>query len=132
MPIILPISLSAIAAAAILNIWLGFRIGKLRGEHKIIHGDDAGGPLTRRMRAQLNYVENTPFVLLLVAGIELAGHGGTWLVAVVAIYLLARVAHAIGMDAEGSHQARFIGTLVTLLTLLGLAIYAVLIAARVV
>ncbi len=132
MPIILPISLSAFAAAAILNLWLGFRVGQLRGRHKILHGDDGGGPLTRRMRAQLNFVENTPFVLLLVAGIELAGHGGTWLVAVVGAYMLGRVAHAIGMDAETPHKARMAGVLITMLTLAGLAIYAALIAARVV
>ncbi|GGA06350.1 MAPEG family protein [Blastomonas marina] len=132
MPIILPITLCACAAAAILNFWLAWRVGQLRGKHKVLHGDDGGGPLTRRMRAQLNFVENTPFVLLLVAGIELAGHGSTWLAAVVGAYMLARIAHGIGMDADTPHKARMIGVLVTMLTLIGLAVYAALIAARIV
>ena len=61
MAIILPVTLSAVAAAAIINIWLSIRVGQMRGKLKVVHGDDGGGPLTRRMRAQLNFVENTPF-----------------------------------------------------------------------
>ena len=128
----LPITLCAAAAAAIITIWLGIRCGRMRAVTKTIHGDDSGGPLSRRMRAQLNFVENTPFVLMLVAGIELAGRGGTWLAVVAGVYMLGRIAHAIGMDAEGSHKARMIGTLITMLTLLGLAIAAVLIVLRVI
>ena len=102
MPIILPITLCACAAAAILNFWLAWRVGQLRGKHKVLHGDDGGGPLTRRMRAQLNFVENTPFVLVLIAAIELTGKGDPWLAWVAAIYMLGRVAHGFGMDGEGA------------------------------
>ena len=131
-PIVLPVTLCAAAAAAIVNLWLATRIGRLRLSGKVLHGDDGGGPLTRRMRAQLNFVENTPFVLVLIAGIELSGRGGTWLAAVSALYILSRVAHGIGMDADHPHKARQIGVIVTMLTLLGLAVAAVLIAARVI
>ncbi|MEO1961397.1 MAG: MAPEG family protein, partial [Paracoccus sp. (in: a-proteobacteria)] len=75
MGIILPVTLTAAAAAAIINLWLAVRVGQMRGVTKTIHGDDAGGPLTRRMRAQLNFVENTPFALALIAAIELTGRG---------------------------------------------------------
>lgn len=129
--IFLPVTLSAAAAAALINLWLAIRIGQLRGSAKIIHGDDGGGPLTRRMRAQLNFVENTGFVLVLIAAIELAGKGGQWLAFVAAAYMLGRVAHGIGMDGEGETRLRWIGTVVTLLTLLGLAIAATLVALRV-
>lgn len=124
---LLPITLAAVAAAAIINLWLAVRVGQMRGQTKTIHGDDGGGPLTRRMRAQLNFVENTPFVLFLIAGIELAGRGSGWLAWVAGIYMLARIAHAIGMDGEGPTKPRMIGVLITMLTLLGLAIVAVLI-----
>ena len=126
---LLPITLTAAAAAAIINIWLGWRCGQMRVKHDIIHGDDGGGPLSRRMRAQLNFVEYTPFVLVLVAAIELSGRGQVWLSVVVGLYMLGRVAHAIGMDAEGPHGLRKIGVLVTLFTLLALAAVAVLAAA---
>ena len=129
---LLPITLSAAAAAAVLNFWLSTRIGLVRRASLIAHGDGGHELLARRMRAQTNFVEYTPFVLILCAAIELAGRGGLALSLVMAVYVLARVAHAIGMDRDGVPKTRQIGIAVTFLTLLGLAIYAALIAARVV
>ncbi|WP_324826920.1 MAPEG family protein [Qipengyuania zhejiangensis] len=128
MDIILPVTLTAAAAAAIINLWLATRVGQMREATKTIHGDDGGGPLTRRMRAQLNFVENTPFVLVLIAGIELAGRGDPWLPFVAGLYMLGRLAHGMGMDAETGTKPRMIGTVITMLTLLGLAVVATLIA----
>ncbi|WP_284125973.1 MAPEG family protein [Parerythrobacter aestuarii] len=125
---LLPVTLTAAAAAALINIWLGIRVGQLRAKHKISIGDDSGGPLTARMRAQLNFVENTAFVLILVAAIELAGKGQPWLAWVAGIYMLGRVAHGLGMDGGTFAKGRTVGVLVTMLTQLGLAIVAVLIA----
>ena len=127
MGIILPVTLTAAAAAAIINIWLAIRVGQMRIAQKVSIGDDAGGPLTARMRAQLNFVENTAFVLVLVAAIELAAKGGVWLAWVVAIYMLGRVAHGFGMDGGALAKGRSIGVIVTMLTRLGLAVAAVLI-----
>jgi uncharacterized membrane protein YecN with MAPEG domain len=125
---ILPVTLTSAAAAAIINIWLSMRIGRLRMAHKISIGDDAGGPLTARMRAQLNFVENTAFVLVLIAAIELSGKGAPWLAWVAAVYMLGRVAHGLGMDGGTLGKGRSVGTAITMLTQLGLAIVAVLIA----
>ena len=127
MGIVLPVTLTAAAAAAIINIWLSIRIGQLRAKHKVSIGDDAGGPLTARMRAQLNFVENTAFVLILIAAIELSGRGTPWLAWVAGIYMLGRVAHGFGMDGGALAKGRTVGVLVTMLTQLGLAIVAVLI-----
>ena len=126
---ILPVTLTSAAAAALITMWLGMRIGRLRQAHKINHGDGGNPALVRRMRAQANFVEYTPFVLVLIAGIELAERGGTWLAIVSGAYMLSRVAHGIGMDAESGSKGRMIGTVGTMLTLLGLAVYASLIAA---
>ena len=79
------------------------------------------------MRAQLNFVENTPWVLALVALLELAGKGGQWLAVVAAVYMLGRIAHALGMDPNGFAKGRMIGTLTTMLAQLGLAVVAVLV-----
>lgn len=124
----LPVTLCAAAAAAIITLWLGLRIGQLRAAGNIVHGDGGVPLLTRRMRAQLNFVEYTPFVLALIAAIELSGKGGDWLAWVAAVYFIGRILHPLGMDAEGSHIARKIGVIVTLLVLLGLAVIAVLVA----
>ncbi len=126
--IVLPVTLSAAAAAAIINIWLSLRVGQMRTRHQVSIGDDAGGPLTARMRAQLNFVENTAFVLILIAAIELAGAGGQWLAWVSGFYLLGRLAHGIGMDGGTLAKGRSVGTAVTMLTQLGLAVVAVLAA----
>jgi uncharacterized membrane protein YecN with MAPEG domain len=128
MSILLPVTLSSAAAAAIINLGLAIRVGQMRTQLKVIHGDDAGGPLTRRMRAQLNFVENTAFVLILIAAIELSGRGAPWLAYVAGIYMLGRVAHGVGMDGGTLGGGRRIGVIVTMLTQLGLAVVATLIA----
>lgn len=128
---ILPVTLTAAAAAAIINLWLTVRIGRVRGQTRIFVGDGGNEALSRRMRAQLNFVENTAFVLILVAGVELADKGGQWLAYVAGLYMLGRVAHGIGMDGGKAGVGRMIGTAVTMLVQLGLAVVAVLIALRV-
>lgn len=123
---ILQTTLSLAAAAAVINLWLAFRTGKQRMNSKILHGDGGDPLLLRRMRAQANFVEYTPFVLVLIAAIEMTGKGGQWLAYVGSLYMLARVGHAFGMDRENSNALRATGFLVTALTLLGLGAVAVL------
>ena len=129
--IMLPATLSAAASLALVNIWLSVRIGRVRTSEQISIGDGGNDLLARRMRAQLNFAENTPLVLVLLAAIEIAGRGGRWLKAVGAIYALGRVAHGIGMDGASLEKGRMIGTIVTMLTLVGLAVVAVLVVAGV-
>jgi uncharacterized protein len=123
--LILPVALAATGAAAILNIWLGMRVGRTRVAEKISIGDGGNPRLIARMRAQLNFAEYTPIVLILIALIELAEGTRGWLWIVAALYILARILHPFGMD--GWMTGRTIGVAVTMLTLLGLGIYAALI-----
>jgi hypothetical protein len=122
----LEITLIIAAAAALINIWLAMRVGRVRVSQKISVGDGGNELLSRRMRAHANFVEYTPFVLILLALVELAWGTNVWLWAVAIIYILGRIAHAFGMD--GKEKLRAAGTLITMLTLLGLAIYALVIA----
>jgi uncharacterized protein len=124
---LLPTTLSLAAAAALINIWLGIRCGQIRSREKVSIGTGGNDLLERRMRAQLNFVENTPWVLALAAGIELAGKGGQWLTIVGALYMLGRIAHGFGMDGGGLEKGRGIGVMISMLTQVGLAIVAVLI-----
>jgi len=132
MGMILPVTLTACAAAALIGLWLTIRAGTLRRRLGIAHGDGGNDALLRRMRAQLNFAENTPFALLLIAVIEISGKGGEWLTYAAGLFMLGRVAHALGMDSAEPSAPRTAGAAITMLTLLGLAIYAVLIAARIV
>jgi uncharacterized membrane protein YecN with MAPEG domain len=123
---ILPITLTVAGAAALINIWLMIRVGQVRTSEKVSIGDGGNEKVIRRMRAHSNYVESAPFVLLLVAAIELASAASPiWLWIVGGLYLLGRVAHGVGMDDGKFGKGRMIGTIVTLLVLLGLGIYAI-------
>ena len=125
---LLTTTLTTAAAAAIVNIWLSIRCGQIRTKDSISIGHGGSEMLERRMRAQLNFAENTPWVLALIAALELAGKGGQWLPYVAGIYMLGRVAHGLGMDGTNLAKGRMIGTITTMLTQLGLAIVAVLVA----
>jgi len=129
MPIILPITLASAGAAAILNIWLMIRIGMVRRATKIFMGDGGNPALIGRMRAQANFIESAPIVLILAGAVELARPGSVWLLGAMGIYLLGRVAHGVGMDGGKLIKLRMIGTMTTMTVLLGLAIWAVSIAA---
>ena len=128
MSLLLPTTLCMAAAAAIINFWLAMRCGQVRTKEKINIGTGGHDLMERRMRAQLNFAENTPWVLALIAAIELAGKGGSWLAIVGGIYMLGRVAHGIGMDGTRFGVGRSIGTATTMLSQLGLAIVALLVA----
>lgn len=124
----LPITLAAAGAAALLNVWLGWRVGQVRQLHKVSVGDGGNQAVIARMRAHANFVEYTPFVLLLLALIEATRGPERWLWAVAAVFLAGRIAHAFGMD--GWRPGRMTGTIVTMLTLVGLGGYAIVLAAR--
>ena len=128
----LTVTLASAAAAALLNVWLMIRIGAVRRANRITVGDGGNEALQRRMRAQANYIENTPIVLVLIAAIELAELGSWWLPIVAALYIAGRIAHALGMDGGKWATGRMIGTIIsmgTALWLAGVATGAVLAAA---
>ena len=121
----LPITLTIAGAAALLNIWLGVRTSQLRIARKVMIGDGGDPQILARMRAQANFVEYAPFVLILMALIERAGAGQTWLWIAGAAFILARIAHAIGMDRPAPNPFRAGGILVTIVVLLVLAVDAI-------
>lgn len=126
MELVLPVSLTSAAMFGLLALWLAVRTGRARLKARVGHGDGGDALLARRMRAQLNFVETAPFVLALIVLIDLAGRGDGWLVWVALAFVVGRVLHGIGMDADKAGRPRQIGTAITLLTLLGLSIVAVL------
>ncbi|MHA6333119.1 MAPEG family protein [Qipengyuania sp. CAU 1752] len=132
MGILLPVTLASAAAAGILAIWLMIRVGQVRTAHKISIGDGGNEHVIRRMRAHSNYVESAPFVLVLIGVIEIANAGGEWLKWVAILYFVGRIAHGLGMDGTTFKRGRFIGTVLTMLTLLGLSVVAALIVSGII
>jgi uncharacterized membrane protein YecN with MAPEG domain len=121
----LPITLTIAAAAALINVWLAVRVSHLRRLHKVLLGDEGNPRVTARMRAHSNFVENAPFVLILLGLIEAAGGSQTLLWAAGILFILSRLAHAFGMDRPGPNALRIGGTAVAWLCLIGLAAYAI-------
>jgi uncharacterized membrane protein YecN with MAPEG domain len=75
------------------------------------------------MRAQANFVEYAPFILILIGFIELTAGPSLWLWLASVLFLLARLAHPFGMD--GVRWCRMMGAVVTLVLLVALGLYAV-------
>ena len=125
----LPITLCTAAAAALLNIWLAMRCGQARMKAKVSIGDGGDSWLIKRMRAHANFTEFTPFALILILMLELAGQGGTLLALSAAIYILSRICHMFGMEADEPSKLRMFGIMGTMVLLLVWSIAAVLVAA---
>jgi uncharacterized membrane protein YecN with MAPEG domain len=120
----LPITLTIAAGAALVNIWLMIRCGQARTKGQVSIGDGGDEHLIRRMRAHANFVESTPFVLILIAALEATGGSAMWLWYVGIAFIFGRLAHGLGMDGGTFEKGRMVGTLITMLTLVGLAGYA--------
>lgn len=122
---ILPITLTVAAAAALLHIWLSARVSSLRIRHKVSIGDDGNLAVLTRMRAHSNFAENVPIFLVLLALIEHGIGSELWLWIVALVFVLGRLLHAFGMDRPAPNPLRMGGTFLSLAVLLGLAGYAI-------
>lgn len=126
------ISLFSAAAAALIAIWLGIRCVRVRVAEKILHGDGGNSLMMKRMRAQANFGEYAPFALALIILLDLVD-AHVWGLGLAAFaFMLGRVLHAIGMDADQPHWARMVGMILTIPVMIGLSLWAILIGAKLV
>jgi uncharacterized membrane protein YecN with MAPEG domain len=126
------ISLFSAGIAGLIAVWHAIRCIKLRFADKAAHGDGGSARLARRMRAHANFAEYTPIALVLIVLLDLMD-AHAWVLGPVALaFLLGRVLHAIGMDSETAAWPRQIGMLLTLPVLAGLAIWAMLLGAKII
>ena len=120
----LPVTLTIAAGAALVNLWLMVRCGQARTKGGVSIGDGGDEFLIRRMRAHANFVESARFVLVLIIGLELTGGSNNWLWGLGILYIIGRLAHGLGMDGGSLGKGRMVGTLITFVTLIGLAGWA--------
>ena len=123
-----PVTLATAAAAVTVNIWLGARVVRSRREHKIRIGDGGNEFVLRRMRAQANFIENAPFFLILLGALEVSGADRTALLAIAAVFILARVAHGVGMDGGEGPRWRMYGMMGSTFATVALAVWALVCA----
>lgn len=119
----LPISLTFAGAFALINLWLAYRCVQVR-----LHGPggvgDLGIPaLKARMRAHSNFVEYTPFVLILMALIEYSAGSLPWLGWIGGVYGIGRIVHALGMERP-KFTLQLLGAVTTWTVLGALAIWS--------
>ncbi|MBS0480147.1 MAG: MAPEG family protein [Proteobacteria bacterium] len=124
---ILPITLVMSAASGLISIWLAVRVTQVRAKNNVWLGDGGHEPVLARTRAHLNFVEYAPFVLILIALIELARGSSVWLWVLGVAFIVARLCHALGMDPNGPYILRRIGAMTTLVVLLALSVWALVI-----
>ena len=110
------------AISALLIIILSFRVIRLRMSTRTGIGDGGNQDLARCIRVHANAVEYLPLALLLLLLVEwnqtlpMIVHG--FGIAIV----LGRVLHAVGLsNSAGTSPGRFVGMLLTLLSMLGMA-----------
>jgi uncharacterized protein len=120
----LPISLAFAGVFALFNLWLAYRCVRIRLSGPGGVGDLGIPVLQARMRAHANFVEYTPFVLILMALLEYSDGSTELLKGIGIVYLLARVLHAFGIERP-RFTMQLIGAVGTWIVLLMLAIWAI-------
>ena len=81
------------------------------------------------MRAQANFIEHAPFVLILIGALELSGANRIALAALAAIFVIARILHGLGMDCRERQGLRAYGMISSSLMTLTLVLWALFCAA---
>jgi hypothetical protein len=123
------VSLLFASLHALLLMALAVPIVLHRRRARIGLGDGGDAVLARRMRVQANFIEYVPLALVLLALLELAGLGKTWVWVFGSALLLGRVLHAIGLSGSaGTSKGRFYGTLLTWVDLVAMAAAGILLA----
>lgn len=125
---VLPITLVIAAACAVINIWLAVRLVRGRVRGKVMVGDGGDPAILAGMRAQANFIEYAPIVLILIALIEFARGSLVVLWVIGALFVLARIAHPLGMARPAPNPLRAGGAVVTWVITLVLAGWALAIA----
>lgn len=106
-----------------LMLFLSYRVAAHRHTAKIGLGVAGDYKLERKVRAHANFVEYVPMALLALALLELCGLAPIWLYAFGGVLLVGRLLHAFGLSRKSGYSpGRFLGTLLTWLSLAAMAI----------
>lgn len=110
----------------LLVLVLAVRVIALRMRAKIGIGDGGDHEMQRRVRVHANSVEYLPLALILLGGMELNGYPNAVIHGFGATLLVSRLLHAWGLSRKsGASPGRFVGTLVTLLLMVAMSLFAI-------
>ncbi|MEZ5599363.1 MAG: MAPEG family protein [Pseudomonadales bacterium] len=109
---------------ALFAIVLGALPGRMRTRLGVSVGDGGDRQLLLAMRRQANYLEMVPMALILMGLLELNGLSPVWLHGLAGTLFIARIAHAVGLDAERINTfGRVFGAAVSGLVIVGMAVW---------
>jgi len=82
---------------ALLYTVLGLQVSRLRRGNKVLFGDGDNIKLRSAIRAHANFAEYVPLIVLMVAVLEMSGLAPLRVHLLMALLLLARLLHPLGM-----------------------------------
>lgn len=117
----LPVTLATAGALGVLYLVLSVRVVRGRRANRVSLGDGGQPLMQRRIRAHANFGEYVPLLLILMALLEASGASRGVLAGAGVALVVARIAHAIGIEIpKAPNPYRFVGGLITFgLLLLG-------------
>ncbi len=121
------ITLTYASILALIFAALSLNVAIRRGTGGPSYGPGDDNELMGMMRAQQNFAEYVPLILIVLAGLEMTGADATWLRILGGSLVVARVLHAAGLIiGPGFIIGRGIGALGTILILGGSAVWALI------
>jgi uncharacterized protein len=112
-------------ALPLIVIWaiLWIRVTATRSATNTSIGDGANPELLQRIRQHGNFIEWTPFVMILMILAEVQSAGKLWLHAAGTLLVIGRLAHPFGLKIDNAaHPLRYVGNAPNLLAVAILAI----------
>jgi uncharacterized membrane protein YecN with MAPEG domain len=111
------------ALLGLIGIVLAGMVGQARGKAKIAVNDGGDRRIIIANRRHLNWVEYVPYIVILLAIIELNGGSKTWLHVMGGALLVSRLVHPFGIDPDKMDTpARIIGAGLTFLVWLAASV----------
>ncbi len=109
-----------------LFVALLLRVVYLRNKLKVGIGDGGDRTLAKAIRAHGNFAEIVPLALLLMLLAELAGASAALLHSAGSLLIAGRAVHAFGLSRHSGYSVgRFLGTILTLASMVTYAVAAV-------
>lgn len=114
---------------ALLLIFLSGRVGATRLKQKINLGDGDNPAMVKAIRTQGNYIEYAPAAIGGLVLLALLNVSTTVIHILGGVFLFARISHLLGLGLGVWPQGRFVGTALTMLTLLVTGLWLIYLAA---
>ena len=111
------ITLITAGLAGLILIWLSLKVSLWRVKTKTLIGSGGSAELERAIRAQGNFVEYAPLMMILLGLLETGGALPLFVLILAATFLVGRLSHAHGIANFARGNAfRAVGTVLTWLS----------------